>query len=107
MFTNIAGCTIYEKTVVNRAPAYIRHETGPVYWQSSVGESGGKDREPQDGIFISIPAASADYMPKTDDRIVGAVIADEQPPATAFTITNAKDLRYGSRRVQHIELTAR
>lgn len=107
MYTNIDGCTIYEKTVVNREPVYVRHVTGRVYWQPSVGESDGKDRSEQNSIFVSIPAASVDYLPKTDDRIVGSIIEDEQPPQTAYTIVNVKDLRYGSPKVQHIELTAR
>lgn len=107
MYTNIEGCTIYEMTKVNRAPAYVRHVTGRVYWQPSVGESGGKDRSEQDNIFVSVPKASTDYLPKTDDRIVGSIIEDSQPPQTAYTITNVKDLRYGSQKVQHIELTAR
>lgn len=113
MFTNIAGCTIYEKTIVNRAPAYIRHVTGPAYWEPSIGltvskgETDGKDRMEQNNIFVSVPSASVTYLPKTDDRIVGDIIDDETPPATAHTVMNVKDLRYGSPKVQHIELTAR
>lgn len=107
MFTNIAGCTIYEKTEVNRAPAYVRHVTGPVYWEPSIGETDGKDRAEQNSIFVSIPSESVTYLPKTDDRIVGEIIIDVTPPATAYTVTNVKDLRYGSPKVQHIELTAR
>lgn len=107
MFTNIEGCTIYEKTVVNRAPAYVRHVTGPVYWESSTGETDGKDRTEQNNIFVSVPSASVTYVPKNDDRIVGMIIGDETPPKTAFTVMNVKDLRYGSPRVQHIEITAR
>lgn len=107
MFTNREGCTIYEKTVVDRAPAYIRHAIGPIYWESSIGETDGKDRAEQNSIFVSIPAASVTYLPKTDDRIVSEIIGDEIPPPTAHTIINVKDLRYGSKKVQHIELTAR
>lgn len=107
MFTNIEGCTIYEKTVVNRAPAYIRHVTGPAYWEPSIGETDGKDRAEQNSIFVSLPSASVTYLPKTDDRIVGEIIGDETPPPTAHTVMNVKDLRYGSPRVQHIEITAR
>lgn len=107
MFTNKAGCTIYEKTTVNRATAYVRHITGSVYWQPSVGESDGKDRNEQNSIFVSIPAASADYLPNEGDRITGDIITDEQPPESAYTIANVKDLRYGSPKVQHIELTVK
>lgn len=113
MFTNKSGCTIYEKTVINRAPDYIRHITGPVYWEPSIGETvskgetDGKDRSEQNSIFISIPAGSVSYTPKTNDRIVGEIISDETPPVTAHTVMNVKDLRYGSKRVQHIELIAR
>lgn len=107
MFTNLAGCTIYEKIKRDRQPAYIRHITGPCYWQPSEGQTGGADRIPQTDDFVSIPAASVTYLPKKDDRIVGSIIEAETPPADALTVMNVKDLRYGSPRVQHIELTAR
>lgn len=107
MITNRAGCTVYEKTVQNRAPVYIRHVLGELYWQPSVGQSGGKDRAEQDDIFVSVPEASVTYLPKPDDRIVGEIIADEQPPSTARTVMTVKDLRYGSQRVRHIELKVR
>ena len=59
-------------------------------------------------VFISIPALSAgSYVPKTDDRIVGEIITDEQPPNTALTITAVSDLRFGSGAGQHIEVTAK
>jgi len=113
MFTNRPGCTIYEKTTINRAPAFIRHITGPIYWEPSIGitvskgETDGKDRAEQNSIFVSVPSASVTYLPKTDDRIVGEIINDESPPVTAHTVMNVKDLRYGSPKVQHIEITAR
>ena len=105
MFTNKTGCTIYEKTVRERAPAYIRHVTGPVFWQPSEGETTGNDRRPKRSVFVNIPEKSADYLPKTDDRVVDSVIDDDSPPDTALTVTNVKDLRYGSPKVRHIELT--
>lgn len=103
MFTNCEGCTIYEKTVVNRAPAYTRHTTGRIYWQSSFGESSGKDRTPKKSVFVNIPEASTDYLPKEDDRVVNGIIEGAAPPNTALTITNVKDLRFG-KKVRHIEL---
>ena len=107
MFTNCPGCTVYEKKVLNRSPTYVRHVLGALYWQPSEGESGGKDRAEQDNIFVSVPEASVTYLPKPDDRIVRGMIEDEQPPQTAHTVMNVKDLRYGSPRVRHIELTVR
>lgn len=104
MFTNKVGCTIYEKTVRERAPAYIRHITGPIFWQPSEGETTGSDRRPKRSVFVNIPEASTDYLPKSDDRIVGEIINDENPPNTALTVANVKDLRYGSPKVRHIEL---
>lgn len=104
MFTNIEGCTIYEKTVVNRAPAYVKHTTGAVYWEPSYGETGGNDRRPKNSTFVSIPEKSIEYLPKEDDRVVCGIIEDETPPNNALTVSNVKDLRYGSPKVRHIEL---
>ena len=39
--TNIPSVTIWEKTVVDRAAAYIRHETGAAYWQDNRGQTQG------------------------------------------------------------------
>jgi hypothetical protein len=105
MFTNCEGCTIYEKTVVNRAPAYTKHvTTGPIYWQPSFGETSGTDRRPKNSVFVNIPEASANYLPKEDDRVVRGIIEDAAPPKDALTVMNVKDLRFGSPRVRHIEL---
>lgn len=105
MFTNREGCTIYEKTVANRAPVYIRHTTtGPIYWQPSFGEESGKDRTPKKSVFVNIPESSTEYLPKEDDRVVNGIVEDAAPPNTALTVTNVKDLRYGSPKVRHIEL---
>lgn len=107
MFTNRSGCTVYEKTVQNRAPTYVRHVLGALYWQPSEGQTGGKDRTEQDDIFVSVPEASVTYLPKEGDRIVGDIVLEEQPPQSAHTVMNVKDLRYGSPRVRHIELRVR
>lgn len=106
MFTNRKGCTIYEKTVHNREPTYIRHTTGAVYLEASSGQESGSDRKPDNGIFISIPEASLSYVPKPDDRIVCDIISDEQLPVTAMTIMSVKDFRHGSSAVRHIEVNA-
>ncbi len=103
MFTNKNGCTIYEKTVQNRAPTYIRHVTGAVYVETTSAQENSSDRTPDNEIFISIPADSVTYVPKTDDRIVD----DEQPPQTAMTIMSVQDFRYGSPFIQHIEVKAK
>ena len=107
MFTNRDGCTVYEKTVQNRSPTYIRHVTGAVYAETTSAQESGSDRKPDNEIFISIPADSVAYVPKTDDRIVCSIIDDEQPPVTAMTIISVQDRRYGSPFVQHIEVKAK
>lgn len=104
LFTNCEGITIYEKTVLNRAPAYIRHTTSAVYWQPSVSQSDGRERAPKTGIFINIPASATDYLPKLDDRVVKGICGYATPPNTAHTVMAVRDLRYGSQRVQHIEV---
>ncbi len=107
MFTNKNGCTIYEKTVQNRAPTYIRHVTGAVYVETTSAQENSSDRTPDNEIFISIPADSVTYVPKTDDRIVCGIVDDEQPPPTATTIMSVQDFRYGSPFIQHIEVKAK
>lgn len=107
MFTNRPGCTIYERTIQNRTPTFIRHEVGALYWEGTNEQEGGTDRAPKNNAFVSIPASSIDYEPKAGDRIVGSVIADAQPPATAMTIAQADDYRFGSPAVQHWELIAK
>lgn len=104
MITNRKGVTIYEKTVQNRAPTYIRHTTGAVYLEASSGQENGSDRKPDNGIFVSIPEASLSYVPKPDDRIVCDMIDDEQPPVTAMTVMSVQDYLHGSPFVQHIEV---
>jgi hypothetical protein rflaF_05839 len=106
MITNRKGVTIYEKTVQNRAPTYIRHTTGAVWLEASSGQENGSDRKPDKGIFLSIPEASLSYVPKPGDLIVGEMINDEQPPVTAMTVMSVKDYRHGSPFVQHIEVNA-
>ncbi len=106
MITNRKGCTVYEKTVQNRAPTYIRHTTGAVWMETSSGQGNGSDRKPDNGIFLSVPEASLSYVPKPGDLIIGDIIDDEQPPVTAMTIMSVKDFRHGSPSVRHIEAIA-
>ena len=108
MFTNKPACTIWEKTTVNHTPAYVRHETGAVYWQDCRGQtaSAGDARSQSDSIFLAIPGGSVrDYAPKPDDRILPGAVADAAPPKDALTVMQVKDFRYGSAHMQHIEVT--
>lgn len=107
MFINKEGCTIYEKTVQNRAPTYIRHVMGVVYVETISAQENGSDRKPDNGLFISIPAESVTYVPKADDRIICRIVDDEQPPPTAMTIMSVQDFRFGSPFIQHIEVKAK
>lgn len=109
MFTNTAAVTIWEKTTVNHTQTYIRHQTGAAYWEDTNGETvGGITRNPDDKALMIVSAVNlGNYMPKTDDRIMNGAILDAQPPKNALTVTSVKDFRYGSARVQHIELTAK
>ena len=109
MFTNTPAVTIWGKAVVNHTPTYIRHQTGAAYWEDTNGETvNGITRNPDDRVLMIVSAANlGEYMPKADDRIMRGDIAEEQPPKTAMTVTAVKDFRYGSGRVQHIEVTAK
>lgn len=106
MRTNRNGCTIYEKTAQNREYIFIRHQTSSVYWEETQSQHDGKDRVPANKTLIIIPKDSTDYFPKTGDKVIGRIIADEQPPVNAMTIMSVKDFRYGSPKVQHIEVIA-
>ena len=108
MFTNQKACTIYEKAVQNRAPIYIRHTTGAVYWEESDAQAqSNTSRTDAGAVFCSVPVKSlTGYLPKKDDRIVKGICEAQQPPNDAYTIMSVKDFRYGSLAVQHIEITA-
>ncbi len=106
MITNRKGYTIYEKTVQNRAPAYVRHTTWAVWLETSSGQANGSNRKPDNGVFISVPEASFSYIPKTGDLIIGEIINDKQPPVTALTVMSVHDYRHGSSAVCHIEVNA-
>ncbi|MBR3630357.1 MAG: hypothetical protein IKN55_07795 [Oscillospiraceae bacterium] len=108
MFTNMAACTVWEKTVVNRAPVYVPHVMGPVYWEDTHGETvNGITRDPDDRILCIIPAGNITYMPKRDDKIEKGASENTAPAGTVLTVTSVKDFRYGSAAVQHIEVTAK
>ena len=107
MFTNREGCTIYERTVQNRSPVFIRHETARIYYEETKGQKEGKDREPENKVLVIIPDGATEYIPKTGDKIVGEIISDETPPVSAFTIFDVRDLRFGSAQSSHIEVTAK
>lgn len=109
MFTNTPAVTIWEKATVNHTPTCIRHQTGAAYWEDTNGETiNGITRNPDDKILMIVSAANlGDYMPKADDRIMRGAVDDAQPPKTALTVTSVNDFRYGSSRVQHIEVTAK
>ena len=104
MFTNCKGLTIFERIEINKAPAWIRHETGDVYWQPAQSQTDGKNRQPDRSIFVSIPENSTDYLPKISDKAVISVINSDAPPVEALTVMSVKDLRFGSKKVRHIEI---
>lgn len=107
MFTNRKCCTIWESTVVDRTPTYIRHETGRVYWEDVVGQSNqGSDAcAPADSVFLSIPEASLNgYIPKKDDRVMDGSIDDDKPPMNALTVMSVRNCLHGSKTVQHVEV---
>jgi len=110
MFTNLNGCTVWEKTTVNRAPAYIRHEEGALYWEDTRGQEistgTGITRTPENGALILIPAVSVNYVPKPGERIVSGICPDAVPPPSAMTVMKVRDFRYSSPKTAHIEVTA-
>lgn len=106
MFTNQPACTIWEKTTVNRATAYVRHVTGAVYWQDCRAQN--EVRTTENHVFIAIPANSINgYIPQSDDRIVSGIVTGNSPPKDALTVMQVKHFLYGPQKMQHIEVTAK
>jgi hypothetical protein len=108
MFTNTDCCTIYAKTVQNRAPVYAKQVTGPVYWEDTDAQrQGNMEKTPAQSAFICIPATSAyDCELHKGARIVRGLCADETPPSNALTVMSVKDFMYGSAEMQHWEVRA-
>lgn len=108
MFTNQIGCTVWEKTILNRMPAYVRHVENALYWQDSQAQklSDGASRVSEDGILVIIPAESVTYLPKPDDRILSGIQEEEKPPQNAFTVMKVMDYRYSSTKTAHVEVYA-
>lgn len=106
--TNIPSLTVWEKTVTDRAPAYLRHRLGACYWEETRGQSiqSGDVRHPDDSVFLAVPeGAVTDYVPKKDDRILPGNVEAASPPGTAFTVVKVSDFRYGSPMMRHMEVT--
>ena len=113
MFTNKANCTVYEKIIQNRSPAYIRHVFGEHYQENLYAQelsrslSNTASRNPANQTLFIIPKNSlSGYLPKPDDRILDGISEEASPPDSALTVVNVKDFRYGSEKNQHIEVTA-
>lgn len=112
MFTNRKGCTVYEKTVQNRSPTFVRHEIKNIYWEDTQSQElnsrqGNNYRTSKNEALIFIPEKSlTDYLPKVGDKIVGEIIPNEQPPDNTMTIMTVKNFRFGSPAVRHLEVTA-
>lgn len=104
MFTNQNGCTVWEKTTVNRQTSYVRHEEGSLYWEQTYAQD--TDRKPKKSALIIIPVDSVMYVPKPDDRILPGIHEDGQPPRTALTVMSVRDFRYASKRTAHVEVKA-
>jgi hypothetical protein len=101
--TNIPALTIWEVTLIDRAPAYIRHELGAAYWEDTRGQSE-HGREPDDHVFLAIHADNVTYLPKKEDRVLPGSVDSAAPPRGALTVMQVKDFRYGSTMMQHVEV---
>ena len=109
MYTNTPAATVWEKTIVNRAAFYVRHQTGAAYWEETQGQTvGGMARDADNNVLVIIHASCiGEYIPKPDDRIANGISESEQPPSDALTVTSVKRFLYGPSAGQHIEVTAK
>lgn len=104
---NVPAVTVWEKIIIDRAPAYVRHELGASYWQETRGqETDGRSRTPKNSVFLAAPTSSVTYLPKPDDKLLSGSVPDEKPPDTALTVMQVKDFRYLLPTMMHIEVTA-
>ena len=106
MFTNTKVITVFHKTVgVKKLPVWEKHLFYGIYWENCSGQSN-EDRgvEENNEILCIIPEKSLkNFIPCKDDFIcLGDV--DEKG---SLTIMEVRDFRYGSGKVQHIEVTAK
>lgn len=105
MFTNTKVITVFHKTVKNRLPVWEKYLFYDVYWENSSGQSeSSKGMTESNQILCIIPEKSLkSFIPCKDDYIcLGDV--DEHGN---LTVMEVKDFRYGSGKVQHIEVTAK
>ena len=53
MLTNTPAVTVWEKTIVNRAAFYVRHQTGAAYWEETQGQTvGGIARDADNNVLV-------------------------------------------------------
>lgn len=105
MFTNTKVITVFHKTVKNRLPVWEKYLFYDVYWENSSGQSeSSKGMTESNQILCIIPEKSLkSFIPCKDDYIcLGDV--DEHG---SLTVMEVKNFRYGSGKVQHIEVTAK
>lgn len=115
MFTNCDGITIYCKEVgADSYPVYAIHHIKNVYWEEKRGQQLSKQENKSNPtqnheIYIAIPADSINgYIPKYDDIVVKGIQSITQSPKDKiqYKIMSVIDCLYGSKAVQHIEVTA-
>lgn len=107
MFTN-ASCKLLSKYRNGRSAEFLETVISPVYWEEYIGErqvsnqGGTHGMDQSNNIFVVIPASSlGDVIPKKDDKI-SRCGSDK-----TFTVVAVEDFRFGSKSVQHIEVTAK
>lgn len=105
MFTNTKVITVFHKTVKNRLPVWEKYLFYDVYWENCSGQSEeNKGMTESNQILCIIPEKSLkNFIPCKDDYI-GLGDVDEHG---SLTVMEVKNFRYGSGKVQHIEVTAK
>ena len=111
MFTN-AGCKLLQKERDGRRAVLKEVLLSPVYWEENIGQTltssqnGAHDFSQSNTVTIIIPVGSlGSVMPKKDDKIVKC--EDGEEIGMALTVMAVSDFRYGSKSVQHVEVTAK
>ena len=107
MFTNTKVITVFHKTIdaEKRLPVWEKHLFYGVYWENRSGQSEeSKGMGESNEILCIIPKKSLkNFIPCKDDLIC----LDDVEEKGGLTIMSVKDVRYGSRKVRHIEVTAK
>lgn len=110
MFTNTKVITVFHKTIDPEKclPKWEKHLFHDVYWENCSAQSEENKGMGESNLILCIISEKSlkNFVPQKDDFIIRGN-AESYENAEKFTVMDVKDFRYGSKKVRHIELTAK